>query len=228
MPRPAPCPVGQTAAEQGQPRSAAGKGLVRVESRRCSPPRQHSGSWLLQAELTLNAQQRARVRSDQRRPWWFSGLPAGRRHRQRKTEVYLQLIHRVLAAGKQALVLIPEINLGPQTLAREQRFNARIALLHSTSMTASGSTPGSRPAMAKRTSSSAPAQPVHADEESRPDHHRREHDASYKQQEGLRYHARDLAWSVLARKTCRSCSARRRPLWKACTTPTADAMHYSG
>src|SRR3546814_13445316 len=37
-----------------------------------------------------------------------------------------------LEAGKQALVLIPEINLGPQTLARfEQRFNARIALVHS-------------------------------------------------------------------------------------------------
>ena len=53
-----------------------------------------------------------------------------------------------------------------------------------------------------------------------------EHDASYKQQEGLRYHARDRPWSVLARKTCRSCSARRRPLWKACTTPTADAMRY--
>lgn len=49
-----------------------------------------------------------------------------------KTEVYLQLIRETLEAGKQALILIPEINLGPQTLARfEQRFNARIALLHS-------------------------------------------------------------------------------------------------
>src|SRR5690606_40533149 len=43
-----------------------------------------------------------------------------------------QLIHQVLQAGKQALILIPEINLGPQTLARfEKRFNARIALLRS-------------------------------------------------------------------------------------------------
>ena len=62
----------------------------------------------------------------------FCGLPAGRRDRQQQTEVYLQLIRETLEAGKQALVLIPEINLGPQTLARfEQRFNARIALLHS-------------------------------------------------------------------------------------------------
>ncbi len=49
-----------------------------------------------------------------------------------KTEVYLQLIRATLEAGRQALLLIPEINLGPQTLGRfEQRFNARIALLHS-------------------------------------------------------------------------------------------------
>jgi primosomal protein N' (replication factor Y) len=50
-----------------------------------------------------------------------------------KTEVYLQLIANCLARGQQVLVLIPEINLGPQTIAR---FNARfpahnIGLLHS-------------------------------------------------------------------------------------------------
>lgn len=133
---------------------------MRVESRRCSPPRQHSGSWLLQAELTLNAQQRAAFEAISAGLGGFQAFLLAGVTGSGKTEVYLQLIHRVLAAGKQALVLIPEINLGPQTLARfEQRFNARIALLHSTSTTASGSMPGSRPAMAKRTSSSAPAQP---------------------------------------------------------------------
>src|SRR5690606_6372284 len=49
-----------------------------------------------------------------------------------KTEIYLQSIARVLQAGKQALVLIPEINLTPQTLGRFQsRFNCEIAVLHS-------------------------------------------------------------------------------------------------
>ena len=47
-----------------------------------------------------------------------------------KTEVYLQAIANVLRYGKQALVLIPEINLTPQTLARFQaRFNCPIALI---------------------------------------------------------------------------------------------------
>ena len=49
-----------------------------------------------------------------------------------KTEVYLQRIAHCLAQGRQALVLIPEIGLTPQTLARfRDRFDAGIAVLHS-------------------------------------------------------------------------------------------------
>src|SRR5690606_15582205 len=49
-----------------------------------------------------------------------------------KTEVYLQAIAQTRAAGKQALVLVPEISLTPQTLARfQQRFDEPIAVLHS-------------------------------------------------------------------------------------------------
>ena len=49
-----------------------------------------------------------------------------------KTEVYLQLAHKVLQRGGQVLLLVPEIGLAPQTLARFQtRFNARVAEYHS-------------------------------------------------------------------------------------------------
>lgn len=49
-----------------------------------------------------------------------------------KTEVYLQVIRHVLDAGKQALVLVPEISLTPQTVSRfGSRFGHRIAVLHS-------------------------------------------------------------------------------------------------
>ncbi len=48
-----------------------------------------------------------------------------------KTEIYLQAIARVVAEGKQAIVLVPEISLTPQTIARfRERFD-RVAVLHS-------------------------------------------------------------------------------------------------
>ena len=49
-----------------------------------------------------------------------------------KTEVYLQVIEEVINRGKQALVLVPEIGLTPQTLNRFQnRFNVEVITLHS-------------------------------------------------------------------------------------------------
>lgn len=49
-----------------------------------------------------------------------------------KTEIYLQLVERVLDQGKQAIILVPEISLTPQTIERfHGRFKKNIAVLHS-------------------------------------------------------------------------------------------------
>ena len=112
-----------------------------------------------------------------------------------KTEVYLQLIQHLLEQGKQVLVLIPEIGLTPQTLKRfERRFNRRVVALHS-GMADKERLSAWRSALEGRASvvlgtRSAIFTPlpklglIIVDEE---------HDSSFKQQEGVRYQARDLA-----------------------------------
>jgi primosomal protein N' (replication factor Y) len=112
-----------------------------------------------------------------------------------KTEVYLQLIQRALDAGRGALVLVPEIALTPQLVARFRgRLTVPIVTLHS-SMTDSERLASWRAARAGTApvvigTRSAVFTPltdpgiIIVDEE---------HDPSYKQQEGFRYSARDLA-----------------------------------
>ncbi len=112
-----------------------------------------------------------------------------------KTEVYLALAARTLAAGRQVLVLVPEIALTPQLLGRfAGRFGDRVAVLHS-QLTGAERLRAWR-AIARgdadvvvgaRSAVFAPFGAlglVVVDEE---------HDDSYKQEDGVRYHARDLA-----------------------------------
>jgi len=113
-----------------------------------------------------------------------------------KTEVYLRLAESALAAGKQALVLVPEINLTPQL---EERFAARFPGRRMVSLH-SALTPAQRLAnwlaahrgqaelvLGTRLAIFCPLPRlglIVVDEE---------HDPSYKQQDGARYSARDLA-----------------------------------
>jgi primosomal protein N' (replication factor Y) len=112
-----------------------------------------------------------------------------------KTEVYLRAIETVVRRGEQALVLVPEIGLTPQLVARfRERFIAEFAVLHSglsdgERFEAWRSARSGRAQIVIGTRSAALAplarlRLVVVDEE---------HDASYRQQDGFRYSARDLA-----------------------------------
>ncbi|MES2405598.1 MAG: primosomal protein N' [Pseudomonadota bacterium] len=112
-----------------------------------------------------------------------------------KTEIYLRLAERALQQGRQTLWLVPEIGLVPQALRRlRARFDARIAVLHSNLAEGERArawldarSGAAAIVLGTRSAAFAPlpkAGLVIVDEE---------HDASYKQQEGFRYHARDFA-----------------------------------
>ena len=124
------------------------------------------------------------------RPWLLHGVTGAG-----KTEVYLNAAARVLERGQQVLVLVPEIGLTPLLTGRfRARFGERIAVLHS------GLTGAERlrewrrirseeasVAIGARSALFAPFQRLGllvVDEE---------HDDSYKQDDGVRYSARDLA-----------------------------------
>lgn len=112
-----------------------------------------------------------------------------------KTEVYLQAIAHVLSCGQSAIVLVPEISLTPQTVARfHARFAGEVALLHSQmspgerldqwDMIRSGA---SRVVVGARSALFAPVQNlglIVIDEE---------HESTYKQESAPRYVARDVA-----------------------------------
>ncbi len=112
-----------------------------------------------------------------------------------KTEVYLQCIAECLRRGKTAIVLVPEISLTPQLAARfRARFGPKVAVLHSALTTRQRYDEWHRLreghaqiALGARSAVYAPIDNVGVivvDEE---------HDPSFKQEEGVRYHAKDVA-----------------------------------
>jgi len=136
-----------------------------------------------------------------------------------KTEVYLQVIEQVLERNEQALVLVPEIGLTPQTLMRFQnRFSVPIVTLHS-GMTDRERTnawlwaqKGEASIIIGTRSSIFTPLPrlgiIIVDEE---------HDLSFKQQEGIRYSARDIA--IVRGK------AENVPVVLGTATPSLESFH---
>jgi primosomal protein N' (replication factor Y) len=136
-----------------------------------------------------------------------------------KTEVFLRLIAAELSAGRQTLLLVPEIGLTPQLVGRlRERFGQRLAVVHSSladteRLAAWRRSRSGEAAVVVGTRSAvfaALARPglVIVDEE---------HDASYKQQQGFRYSARDVA-VVRARRL-------GIPVLLASATPSLETFH---
>ena len=135
-----------------------------------------------------------------------------------KTEVYLRAIEAAIAQGKQALVLVPEIGLTPQLV---QRFRARLpvptAVLHSGLSDAerlcgwlAAREGRARIVLGTRSAVFVPLSApgiIVVDEE---------HDGSYKQQDGFRYHARDVAVMRAAREQI--------PIVLGSATPSIESM----
>lgn len=137
-----------------------------------------------------------------------------------KTEVYFDAVANVLAAGKQVLFLLPEINLTPQLLKRvEARFaDVPTAVLHS-QMAAGKRTQDYLRAMlgqaklviGTRLAVFTPMENIGlivVDEE---------HDGSFKQDNELRYHARDLAVWRAKQADC--------PIVLGSATPSLESWH---
>ena len=136
-----------------------------------------------------------------------------------KTEVYLQAMERVRSRGLQSLVLVPEIALTPQLLDRlEARFPGDVAVLHSRLTGAERwrqwwriAQGLARVVVGARSAVFAPTRKlglIVVDEE---------HDYSYKQEEGVRYHGRDLA---VVRGRIVGC-----PVILGSATPSVESYH---
>ncbi len=136
-----------------------------------------------------------------------------------KTEVYLRAIERVSKQNKRSLILVPEISLTPQLKDRLlNRFPGQVGMLHSALTSAERYTQWWRIArgevnvvLGARSAIFAPIPDlglIIVDEE---------HDTSYKQEEGLRYNARDLA---VVRGKLLSC-----PVLLGSATPSIESYH---
>jgi primosomal protein N' (replication factor Y) len=171
-------------------RRLAAAGLIERSER---PPLNHALPASLPPQLNDEQQQAVAAVSahlGEYQPFLLDGVTGSG-----KTEVYLALIEQVLAQGRQALLLVPEIGLAPQTVRRlRERLGVIVEVLHSNLSEGDRARAwlraragSARVILGTRSAMFTPlpeAGIIIVDEE---------HDSAYKQQEGFRYHARDLA-----------------------------------
>ncbi|WP_027330378.1 primosomal protein N' [Marinimicrobium agarilyticum] len=191
------------------------KGLAEVTERVLTPP--EASHILREPPLSLSEEQRIALAQIPDSGFSISLLDGSTGSG--KTEIYLQAIARTLELGRQALVLVPEIGLTPQTLARfQRRFAQPVVAMHSgmndrerLDAWLQARDGRARIVIGTRSAIFTPlAQPgiLIVDEE---------HDSSFKQQDGFRYSARDLA----------ALRAQRMgiPLVLGSATPALESLH---
>ncbi|WP_219541788.1 primosomal protein N' [Klebsiella michiganensis] len=196
-----------------------GKGLAELASEAPAIADWRTGFSVPGERLRLNTEQATAVgaihsASDSFSAWLLAGITGSG-----KTEVYLSVLENVLAQGRQALVMVPEIGLTPQTIARfRHRFSAPVEVLHSglndserLSAWLKAKNGEAAIVIGTRSSLFTPFKDLGViviDEE---------HDSSYKQQEGWRYHARDLAvWRA---------HSEQIPIILGSATPALETLH---
>ena len=172
------------------------KKLVHVTVKRVQQMEVDEPEVAIESHMTLNADQQAAldtvleaVRGNRYETLLMHGVTGSG-----KTEVYIQAIDEVLSYGRQAIVLVPEISLTPQTRRRFQSRFPHVAVLHSHLTPAERNWHWQRIARGEvqvvvgaRSAVFAPVKQlglIVVDEE---------HDSSFKQGESPRYHAREVA-----------------------------------
>jgi len=196
------------------------KGLIRAKTGRIDTLRPEEKPPVAQRPLLLNPEQeqalnaiRTALHSSRHSTILIHGVTGSG-----KTEVYIQAIAEVLQFGRQAIVLVPEISLTPQTVERFRRRFGAVAVLHSHLSDAERHWHWRRIAAGEvsvvvgaRSAVFAPTPHlglIVMDEE---------HEASFKQESAPRYHAREVA---LARA-----AAENIPLVLGSATPSLESWH---
>ena len=211
--------VGELEFNEAALQALRGKGLAELACEAPALTDWRSAYSVAGERLRLNTEQATAVgaihsAADRFSAWLLAGITGSG-----KTEVYLSVLENVLAQGRQALVMVPEIGLTPQTIARfRHRFSAPVEVLHSglndserLSAWLKAKNGEAAIVIGTRSSLFTPFKDLGViviDEE---------HDSSYKQQEGWRYHARDLAvWRA---------HSEQIPIILGSATPALETLH---